>query len=235
MTDTAARCFPILLFTVAGLLAATPAWAERQDEQLWTQVNINVPVTEKIRVTLEQIARFSDRQHGLSQTEFGGLIGARIAKGVEIGFGYRRVGSYGDNPAASENRLRQQVVAAFGPFTTRLRVDERFHPGGPEIGIRIRPLIRYNHKVGTRGVALFASHESFIMPNSTSWGQRSGYDRIRNIIGVAIPVGKHVNADIGYLNQYSFARGGSPGQMDHALTVQVTINLRGFAGPHVND
>lgn len=217
------------------VLAALPAHAQQQDEQLWLQVNTNVPLADRVRITLEQIARFSDRQDGLYQTEFGGLLGFRASKNIELGFGYRWVGAHNGNSGADENRLRQQVVGTFGPVTTRFRVDERFNPRGGAVGFRIRPLIRYNHRLGTRSVALFASHESFFLPNSTSWGQRAGYERMRNIVGVTLPLGRAVTSDIGYLNQYRPGRGGSRAQMDHALNLQLTINLRGSAGSQVND
>ena len=217
------------------VLAAVPVQAQQQDEQLWLQINTNVPLADRVRITLEQIARFSDRQDGLYQTEFGGLLGYRVSKKIEFGFGYRWVGAYNGNTAADEDRLRQQVVGTFGPVTTRFRVDERFNKSGSEVGFRIRPLIRYNHRLGTRGVALFVSHESFFLPNSTSWGQRAGYERMRNILGVTLPLGRSVTGDIGYLNQYRLGRGGAQAQMDHALNLQLTINLRGFVGSQIHD
>lgn len=218
-----------MLLAATALLSA-PAFAQREDEQLWLQVNTNVPVAEDVRLTLEQIARFGDRPDGLYQTEFGGILGWRVAEGVELGFGYRKVGFHNGNTGAYEDRLRQQVVVTLGPVTTRLRVDERFHPGGDEIGVRVRPLVRYNHRLRDGGLALFVSHESFYLPNRTRWGQRRGYERMRNIAGVALPLGRRVNADIGYLNQYRLARGGARPQMDHALNLQLTINTGGAGG-----
>lgn len=224
-----------LLLAAPLALAAMPAHAQQQDEQLWLQVNTNVPLAKRVRVTLEQIARFSDRQDGLYQTEFGALLGFRATKNIEFGFGYRWVGAHNGNTGADEDRLRQQLVGTFGPVTTRFRVDERFNPRGSAVGFRIRPLIRYNHRVGARGVALFVSHESFFLPNSTSWGQRSGYERMRNMVGVTLPLGRAVTTDVGYLNQYRFGRDGAEAQIDHALSVQMTINLQGFAGAPVHD
>ena len=89
-----ARLLPAVL-----LLCATQAHAQQQDEQLWLQVNTNVPVTDGVRVTLEQIGRWGDRADGLYQTEFGALLGYRVATGVELGFGYRKVGLHGDTDA----------------------------------------------------------------------------------------------------------------------------------------
>lgn len=206
------------LLVLLSLLVATPGWAQTQDVQAWEQLNLVIPVASKLWVTLEEIARTSDRQDGLYTTEFGVLLGYRVTNGVDLGFGYRHVGFYNGNTGADEERLRQQVIFTHGRFAGRLRLDERFNPRRSEIGFRIRPLFRYNLRLRPDHVVLFASHESFILPNSTSWGQRAGYERMRNNVGLAFPVRKAVSADVGYLNQYRPARGGARGQMDHALT-----------------
>lgn len=213
-------CAALLL--LAGI---APARAQQEDHQAWEQLNVVVPLTKQVRVTLEQIARTSDRQDGIYTTEYGALLGWQIAKGIEFGAGYRRVGFHSLNLAADEDRLRQQIVVNRGRFVGRFRLDERLSTVGSGIGLRIRPLFRYNLPLGRPRLALFASHESFLLPNSTRWGQRSGYERMRNILGVALPIGKALNADIGYLNQYRFGRNGARPQMDHALSVQLTVNL----------
>ncbi len=218
------RLFPILAAAIA-LAAPVPALAQQQDEQLWEQLNVVLPVAKGVRVTAEQIARTSDRQEGIYTTEYGVLVGVQIAKGVELGVGYRHVGFFNANTAADEERIRQQIVIARGRFAGRLRLDERFNPGGDEIGFRLRPLVRYNLPLERSRVSLFGSHESFILPNSTVWGQRAGYERMRNIVGFNVPIGKALSADIGYLNQYRLARGGARAQMDHALSLQLTVNL----------
>lgn len=220
------RMFPILAGALA-LVAPLPALAQdvQQDEQLWEQVNVVLPVAKGVRVTAEQIARTSDRQEGVYTTEYGVLVGVQIARGIELGLGYRHVGFFNANTAADEDRIRQQIVIARGRFAGRLRLDERFNPGGDEIGFRLRPLVRYNLPLGKSRVSLFGSHESFILPNSTVWGQRAGYERMRNIAGFNVPIGKALSADIGYLNQYRVARGGARAQMDHALSLQLTVNL----------
>lgn len=222
------RPFPSAIGVAAltsAIFAAMPATAQQEDFQAWEQLNVVLPVATGVRVTGEQIARTSDRQGGIYTTEYGVLVGVQIAKGIELGGGYRRVGFFNGNTGADEDRLRQQIVIARGRWAGRLRLDERFHPGGREIGFRIRPLLRYNVPVGRQGLSLFASHESFFLPNSTVWGQRAGYERMRNIAGFTVPIGKAVSTDIGYLNQYRFARGGERPQMDHAITLQVTVNL----------
>lgn len=214
----------LVTFGAATLLAPGAAHAQQEDAQLWLQTNANVALGEDTRLTLEGIARFSDRQDGLFHTEIGGIVSHKLSKHVEIGFGYRHVAGHNGNSADDENRVRQHVVLTFGRVTGRLRVDERFHPDGDEIGVRIRPLLRYNHPIG-KDTALFVSHESFFMANSTEWGQQAGYDRMRNIIGLTVPLAEGLSSDIGYLNQYRFARNGGRAQMDHALSIQLSLSL----------
>lgn len=225
--------FPLAAFML--LAGIVPARAQQEDRQAWEQLNVVMPVTKQVRVTLEQIARTSDRQGGIYTTEYGGLLGWQIAKGVELGVGYRRVGYYNANLAADEDRLRQQIVFSRGRLAARFRVDERFSTVGSGIGVRVRPLLRYNLPLGRPRLALFASHESFLLPNNTRWGQRAGYERMRNLLGIAVPLGKAVGADIGYLNQYRFGRSGARPQMDHALSVQLTVNLGALGVEVLND
>ncbi|MHA6719005.1 DUF2490 domain-containing protein [Sphingomonas sp. RS6] len=202
-----------------------PARAQQEDAQAWEQLNVVVPLVPRVRVTIEQIGRVSDRQDGVYTTEYGAIVGWQVLKGVELGMGYRRVGFHSLNSAPDEDRLRQHIVFTSGRFAGRLRVDERFVTTASGIGVRIRPLLRYNLPLSPKRVALFVSHESFLLANSTRWGQRAGYERMRNILGVALPFRKGVNADIGYLNQYRLGRNGARPQMDHALSIQLTINL----------
>jgi hypothetical protein len=214
----------LLALPILALWGA-PASAQQEAEALWLQVNTHVPLDANTRVTIEQIARFSDRQDGLYTTEIGALIGQKVSKQIELGFGYRHVAFYNGNTAADENRFRQQVLGTFGRFSTRFRIDERLYPDGNEVGIRIRPLVRYNQPLGSKGLAVFVSHESFFLANTTKWGQRRGYERMRNWLGLVVPIAPKVSADVAYLNQYRFARGGARAQSENALNLQLTINF----------
>jgi hypothetical protein len=225
-----------LALAAAALLLAAPAAAQTaHDAQGWWQLNAVVPLADKLRLTVEQIGRVSDRQNGLYQTEVGAILGYRVADGVELGFGYRRVGGHNGAAGADEDRIRQHVVLTAGRFVGRFRIDERFRDDQPGVGIRIRPLARYNLPLARKATALFYSHESFFLPNSTRWGQRRGYERMRNIVGVTLPISRWASADIGYLNQYRFARDGGAAQMEHALTIQLTMSMASGSAPKLDD
>jgi hypothetical protein len=49
---------------------------------------------------------------------------------------------------------------------------------------------------------LLASHESFVNLGSGA-GQRRGYDRARDFLGIGVPLTKRVGVEIGYLNQWT--------------------------------
>ena len=214
-----------LLLSSIFALCASPASARLDDEQLWLQVNSTVPVTDRFRVTLEQIARVGDRTNGLYETEIGALLKYRLTKHLEFGFGYRHVNAFNGNRASDEDRFRQQIIGTWGPLMLRFRIDDRINPRGNEIGFRIRPLVRINHKLNDRGLGAFAMHETFYLANDTNWGQRRGFERMRNAVGLTLPLSKRVNADVAYLNQYRFGRFGAQAQMAHALSVQMNITL----------
>ncbi|MEG8039166.1 DUF2490 domain-containing protein [Sphingomonas sp. LR60] len=226
--------FRLAALLLGAVLFATPASAQVEDEQFWEQVNVNVPLTPDVRVTFEQIGRWGDRADGISQTEYGALLGWKASKAFEFGFGYRRVGLFtATGPSVHEDRLRQQVVFTHGNLLGRFRVDERFNPGGDQVGVRIRPLLRRNFPLRSGKLAFFASHESFVLPNSTRWGQRSGYERMRNMLGITVPlIARKAILDIGYLNQFRFGRTGARPVMEHALSLQLTINA---IGPILHD
>lgn len=207
------------------LLLATPAAAQRVDEQLWLQANGTTAISEETSVTLEAIGRFSDRADGFSHSEFGGILSHKLSKSVEIGFGYRHVQDYDHGRSVpDEERLRQTITFTLAPgLTTRSRFEQMFSSAGPGVGLRWRQQLRFSQPIGGSGLAAFASHESFININDTR--QRTGYDRMRNAAGLQIPLSGKLRGEAGYLNQYRFGRGGARDQMDHIATFALTLSL----------
>jgi hypothetical protein len=217
-------------------ILATPAFAQQTDEQLWLSATASTSVGGGTRVTLESIGRFSDRAGGFFHDEFGVAVSRPISKKVELLIGYRHVDDY-DHGVAKPNdeRLRQQLTFNFSKsFATRLRFEQRFNSSGSEIGFRLRPQVRFTLPVGGKGLALFATQEHFINLNTTSWGQRGGYERMRNAAGISIPLSPRLKGDIGYLNQYRFGRGGARDQMDSAVTFSLTLTLDGVFAHHTD-
>ena len=211
---------------LALLLLPLPALAQQSDEQLWFQASASVPVSAKARLTIESIGRFSDRAGGFSHDEFGGLLSYTVRDGVEIAVGYRHVDDYDQGRAKpNEERIRQQVLVTLGGgFSGRLRFEQRFQSTSSAVGVRVRPQLRFTLPIGS-GFSIFATQEHFVNLNTTRWGQRGGYERMRNAVGISIPLSPKLKGDIGYLNQYRFGRAGARDQMDHAATFSLTLTL----------
>ncbi|RYD48030.1 MAG: DUF2490 domain-containing protein [Sphingomonadales bacterium] len=205
-------------------MIATPAAAQRVDEQLWLQANGAVAVSASTTVTLEAIGRFADSADGFAHSEFGGIVSHKLSKTVEIGLGYRHVQDYDHGRLVpNEERLRQQVTFTLGSgFSTRSRFEQTLSSAGPGAALRWRQQLRFTQPIG-KGVSAFASHESFLNLNDRR--QRSGYDRMRNMIGLQIPLADKLTGEVGYLNQYRFGRDGRRDQMDHVASVSLSFNL----------
>lgn len=209
------------------LLLATPAAAQQTDEQLWLQTNGSVRIGTREKMTIEAIARFSDRVQGLSHTEIGGLFTHTLRGGVELSFGYRHIEDWDRNGRLpSEERLRQMILVPLGSgFSGRLRFEQRFNSSGPEVGFRLRPRLGFETPLGAHGLHLFATQEHFLNFNTTAWGQRAGYERMRNAVGISIPLSNNLRGEVGYLNQYRFGRDGRRDQMDHVATFTLSFNI----------
>ena len=68
------------------------------------------------------------------------------------------------------------------------------------------------------------SHESFIDLNTTSFQHQTGYGRMRNFLGVSVPLGTAVSLEAGYLNQHGFVRHG-PDTTDHVASISLSASL----------
>lgn len=213
------------LFVIPLLLLAAPAHAGSEDDsQVWLRAGASGTIAGQVRGSLETVLRFGNDPDGLYEAEYGASLGYEVVKGVTMWAGYIRVPSYGRADNRNEDRFRQQLTFPVGQvgggrLSGRLRVEERDVSTGDDLGIRLRPYLQWSRPVRAGSKTnLVLSHESFVNLNSTDWGQRDGYDRMRNIVGIAFPLTKAVTADVGYLNQYGFVRGGRDTQ-EHVANV----------------
>src|SRR3546814_14559527 len=102
-----------------------------------------------------------------------------------------------------EDRPRQQISFPLGGFaggklSGRVRLEERLRRDGDDIGLRLRPQVKYTLPLGTgRKTALVLSHESFIQGQDTDWGPARGHARMRHAIGGKPPPSTGVSVDRG--------------------------------------
>jgi hypothetical protein len=128
-----------------------------------------------------------------------------------------------------EQRFRQQVsfdnVAKLGPasLSGRLRLEERWREGFSGTGWRLRPAVKLSVPLAGK-TKLVLNHESFINFNTTGFQKQQGYERMRNSVGVNVPLNKRLSIDVGYLNQYGFVRGG-PDTSDNVLNTGLNLSF----------
>lgn len=222
-------CFAIL----AGCGLLTPAVVSaRDDAQLWTGGTLNVKLGDHLRFQQEVIARFSDNRNGLYEIESNTLLGYAISNKVALWAGYTHDPQYAAGDfTVMEHRAREQVTfdniarIGGGSLSARMRLEQRWREGVDGTAWRLRPFLRYSlpFRAGHK-TALVLSHESFIDLNKTGFQRVGGEERMRNLIAISTPLAKHVGAEIGYMNQYSFVRHG-PDNIDHAAQIMLNFSF----------
>jgi hypothetical protein len=222
-----------MILGAAALSAAVSTQAlAAHDEQLWTTQVVNVKLSDKWRIQEELTERFSDNRNGLYEVESNTLLGYRISKAVTVWGGYTHDPQYSAGHfTVMEQRLREQVtfdnVAKVGPgkLSFRMRMEERWRDNVAGTGWRLRPYVKYTIPLAKGSkTALVISSEPFINLNTTPFQKQDGLDRVRNLIGISTPLSKKLTAEIGYLNQHGFVRGG-PDTSDHVASISLSLSL----------
>lgn len=221
----------VALVALALVTLARPA-AAQEDVQAWGTLTGTTGIAPGTELSLELVTRAGDNADGIYEIEFGGMVSHEIAKGVKIGAGYVRVPNYRDGAVSSiEDRPRQQISASFagiagGTLSARVRLEERFRNTGSDMGLRMRPNVRWAVPLASGSpTRFFVQHESFVTLNSTDWGQHAGYERWRNSLGLSTALTKNIDGEIGYLNQRTFGRNGAPDRNDHVATLGLAVRF----------
>ena len=216
-------------FTFAAFFA-TPALAADEDSQAWVAANATIGVSKDIVVWLEGQARFTDNVGNLGQVLIRPGLGLKLGPNTTAYVGYAYVHTDPPGPAKSnEHRAWQQLsfrIAGNGKgltVTGRSRLEQRWVEGANDMGWRYRQQLRLTAPIGgkVRGVAW---SEAFVALDDTSWGQRSGIDRWRNFVGIAVPASKAVTIEPGYLNQY-VVRQGAADRIHHVASITLSAKF----------
>jgi hypothetical protein len=191
----------------AVLLTVLPSVARADDGQVWLSANARGPVAGRVELGVETIERFGrDGEGGLYESENIAMLGLRFDRAT-LAAGYVRDIVYHGGSATIEQRARQDLsldhIAKIGSLVigARLRAEERWRDGSNGTGVRIRPFVRLTLPIAGK-LNLLGSHESFVNLGGGA-GQRGGYDRARDFLGIGVPLTKRVGVEIGYLNQWT--------------------------------
>jgi len=219
------------LLSMALAAAPSAAFAAKSDSQLWTNGNLTVKLSDHWRISEEGTVRFSDNRNGLYELEANTLLGYRLNKVVTLWAGYTHNPQYSAGHfTVMEHRIREQVTfdnvvqLCSGKLSFRLRGEERWRTNIEGTGVRFRPYVKYSVPLGHSKTSLVLSSETFLNLNTTPFQKQSGLDRVRNLIAINTPLSKKLTAEIGYLNQHGFVRGG-PDTSDHVASVSLSLSL----------
>ena len=221
----------ILAAALVPASVAQPALAAT-DNQVWTTQVVNVKLGDKWRLQEELVERFSDARNGLYEIEANTLLGYRLSKAVTVWGGYTHDPQYsGGSFTVMEHRIREHVVfdnvvkLGSGKLSFRLRGEERWRTNIAGTGWRVRPYVKYALPLAKGSkTALVLSAEPWFNLNTTPFQKQSGLDRIRSLIAISTPISKKLTAEIGYLNQHGFVRGG-PDTSDHVASFSLSLSL----------
>jgi hypothetical protein len=221
---------PLICVSVCAL-GSTSARAS-SDSQIWTTEAVNLKLGGNWRAQEELVERFSDNRNGLYEIESNTLLGYKLSKSTTLWAGYTHDPQYsGGDFTVMERRIREQVTfdnvvkLVAGKLSFRLRGEERWRHNVDGTGWRVRPYVKYSLPLAHGSKTnLVLSAEPFINLNTTPFQKQPGLDRIRSLIAINTPISKRLTAEIGYLNQHGFVRGG-PDTNDHVASFSLSLSL----------
>lgn len=221
---------PFFVPALAACAWASPVYAD--DFQQWVQLGAKVDLSDKLVLSDEIVARFSDDRGGLYEIENSLLLGYKLSKSVTAWAGYVHDPNYAAGDfTVMERRAREQVTvdnfAKIGAasLSARMRLEQRWRDGVDGTAWRARPYVKLGVPLGGKTApTLNFTAESFINLNNTAFQSVDGLERLRSAASLSFPVSKAVKIEAGYLNQHRFVRGG-PDTDDHALTASLGLSF----------
>lgn len=216
--------------SISCLLAmlAMPAQAAEEETQAWQQLLVTAPVRDGVTLTMEVQNRLFDDASDYGQLLLRPSIGFRVFDKTTFSVGYAYVNTdIEGRPVTHEHRAWQQLafpIMAAGPIqiTGRTRLEERTFEHADDVGWRLRQQIRFTMPLDNSGIKAVAWTEGFFAFNDTDWGAISGFDRMRNFVGLNIPLAEKMTLEPGYLNQYVNRSGED--KIDHTLSVTLSVS-----------
>ncbi len=218
----------VAAFTALGSMESLAD--DQHDASAWLNVTYQIRIDGPWMAWAEAQGRFGENIGRLSQTILRPGIGYEIQPGLIAWGGYGRIETFNATSQIGEDRFWQQLSWTIGKvfdgtLSSRSRLEQRLVENGNSTGWRARELVRYEHPFfeGSDMSVVFTS-ETFMALNRTDWGARSGFDQIRNFIGVGFTAFPGSRLELGYMNQY-IERPGPVNRSNHILSFNLLGRL----------
>lgn len=136
----------VLALGGAGLAAWTaPISAQDEDTQFWFYAVAKTDLGDDTSLAVDFTARWREEQRGDEQQTARFTVLHEVTDGVRLGGGG---GVFETEGGRTELRPHQEIDLAFGRFSARTRVEQRFFDGADRMEVRVRQLVRYSQPFG---------------------------------------------------------------------------------------
>lgn len=216
-----------LLLAALGLPLPSTAQAETtHDEGIWVNLTSMGSLSGKLVYFAEVQPRTGDGTDRLDQLLLRGALGVKLSPSLTLYQGYAHIvlpiqGGRDRNEERSFQQISWVISKPWhGEFSSRTRFEQRWRSDGNDMGLRIREMLRYEKALDPKrqGPNALVYSELFVSFKDTDWGARSGFDQIRNFVGLEIPVGGASTVEAGYLNQV-INQTGNRSRMNHVASL----------------
>lgn len=217
-----------LLLAAASFCFPATAMATQEDEQIWLAQFSTIEVGQKVLLFTDVQLRFTDGADRLGQVLLRPAVGYRITPSdtLFLGYAYVRTEPLNGTPTDEHRMFQQALVRVLGSpgkttVTSRTRLEQRWLEGRSGMGWRLRQQVRLETPVA-KGLNAIVWAEPFVNFDTTSWGQRAGFDQLRGFAGVGVPIARGIAIEAGYSGQY-VNRFKVPDRMNHIGSLSLTI------------
>ena len=223
----------LFLTALVAAFSACPAHAANEDAAIWNAqfVKFHADKNKEVFVRLESQQRITNDVTTLGQFILRPYVAYQVNDNLQIGGGYayfRSQSDAGENGFIFEHRayaeVNYRVLDRPGiKIDTRSRLESRQWANIGDHSIRARSMIQITLPMAENGFGPVFFVEPFFNLNDQP-NFSGGFEQIRNLAGLLIPVSKHVDIMPGYMNLYA-PREGREDRMDHVLWIKTFVKL----------
>jgi hypothetical protein len=216
-----------------ALIASTTAVPLQADNnrQEWLTLTGDVKIDYNDSVNATVILRSKPDSFDAGQRILRASIIHRLEYGKSLSLAYTHVrGFVSSGPDTTQHRISQSFALplgniADGKIDGRMQAEEAFTESYDDIGIRLRPRVRWVRPLSKKAdVELQLSDEVILSLNDTDYGQKSGFTANRATAAVRFGLGKHFGIAPGYTWQL-VNRSNGPNRNDHVLGLTVDAHF----------
>ena len=171
------------------------ALSQEQDTQLWVNAASTHSLSEETQLIFDASWRFRERARGDEQVMARFTLLQAVADGVRIGGGGAVFETEG---GGTELRPHQEIDFAFGRFSARSRVEERFFDGAARMEVRVRQRVGYALPVGKAG-RLSLDGEYLHLARTRERGANTPRDEWRARAIASVKVSERLSLGLGYM------------------------------------